>query len=452
VNSATWNEEKAKWLVSTTVNGEDKTEEADFFIVATGHFSEPRLPDYPGRDEYKGHLRHSSNWDPSFVPDGKKIAVIGNGASGLQVVPQLQKVASHLDHYARSKTWIAGSFGGEELIRGPGRELPPQEPEAYLAHRKELEEGSWSRFSTIIKDSERNKASKETFIQLMKKRLAGREDLLESITPDFSPNCRRLTPGPGYLEAIQEDNVDLIRTPIERFTKTGIRTIDGQEHDYDAIICSTGADIQFTPPFPVIAGDIDLNRDWRPDGKIGFPDTYLGIGAPNFPNFIIVLGPNSTGLGGTVPHAIETELTYIAKILRKVSSQGIRTITPTQEATNDFRAYCESFFPRTVMSEHCSSWYNGGIPGGRIHGLWPGSGTHVTQARRDVRWEDFKYTYKNPQGNRFAYFGNGFSTKDEAATVADKLDLSINFTPYLKAESVRGEVDLKALHESWYEI
>jgi cation diffusion facilitator CzcD-associated flavoprotein CzcO len=117
----------------------------DFIITANGHFNEWKLPAYPGIEKFKGHLRHSSNWDPSFDPKGKRIATIGNGASGIQVTTALQKQAAHVDHYARNKTWIAGSFNPsarerqeaampftEEQIRDF------QDPEKYLAFRKHL--------------------------------------------------------------------------------------------------------------------------------------------------------------------------------------------------------------------------------------------------------------------------------------------------------------------------
>jgi len=134
-------------------------------------------------------------------------------------------------------------------------------------------------------------------------------------------------------------------------------------------------------------------------------------------------------------------VTYISKILRKC----------------DFRAYCESFFPRTVMSENCSSWYNGGIRGGRIHGIWPGSGTHLNIVRREVRWEDWEYTYRNAQGNRFGYFGNGWSKKDvleyEASLRGDhEAAEQVDFSPYLKKEAVEGTLDLRAYHEDWWEL
>lgn len=223
----------------------------------------------------------------------------------------------------------------------------------------------------------------------------------------------------------------------------------GTHRQVDAVICSTGHDTTFSAAFPIIANNKDLQASWRPGGSPGFPDSYLGIGATGFPNLLICLGPNSTGPAGTVPHSIENQMTYFAKVLRKASSQRIKSMSPSAEATRDYRAYCESFFPRTVMSEYCSSWYNGGIKGGRVHGLWPGSATHADIVRRDPRWEDWEYTYWNEQGNRFGYFGNGWARKD--VLVAEGAVEGVDMTPWLQEESVGGKVDLRKYHEGWWD-
>ena len=130
------------------------------------------------------------------------------------------------------------------------------------------------------------------------------------------------------LESLTEDNAELIKTPIKRFTPTGIETIDGKTHDFDAIFCATGANTDLVPPFPKKARGVDLNKAWKPDGKFGFPYTYMGTATPGFPNLFFLAGPHATGPSGTVPHAIEIALTYQAKVLRKVSTQGIKSIAP----------------------------------------------------------------------------------------------------------------------------
>ncbi|KAF7895667.1 uncharacterized protein EAF01_009629 [Botrytis porri] len=444
IAGAVWDEENAQWTLSieNVENGETTEEQFEVVVMAIGRFNAWKLPDYPGISDYKGHLRHSSNWDPNFDPTGKTVAVLGNGASGLQVVPNLQKVVKHLDHYARSKTWIAGSFGGE----GERRTLEPnyfspdllksfEDPETYQKFRKELEGKFYGRFAALFKGTEDNKKLEEDFRKLMAERLKKKPELLDAIVPDFAPNCRRLTPGPGYLEALTEENVSFIQTPIDRFTEKGIVTIDGVERKVDAVICSTGANIDMRPPFPIVAFGHNLRDAWDPD-----PLTYLGVASPSFPNLLFVSGPNAHGTSGTIPNQTETQITYLAKILRKVSQQSIKTFVPSKEATNDFIAYSDAFFPRTVWTDNCKSWANSGRPGGRIHGHWPGSALHVNFIRRDPRWEDWEYTYKSKTGNRFAYLGNGWTVKE---TIAGS-----DLTPYLKRPD---QIDLRSYHEEWFE-
>ncbi|KAI8271884.1 FAD-binding monooxygenase moxY [Colletotrichum sp. SAR 10_98] len=237
VTSAEWSEEKAKWIVKIRSDEGDFVDEANFLITATGHFSDPKLPDYPGIKDFKGHLRHTSNWDPNFDPKDKRIAVIGNGASGLQVLPQLQKVASSIDHYARNKTWVAAPIGGEDLADfvADNIEDARTSPEKYLRFRKALEAKLFSRFGGIFKDGPQNAAAEESIRKLMKTRLSGNDELAEEIIPDFSVGCRRLTPGPGYLEALTADNVTYIRGLIAEFTETGIRTVDGTHREVQQV-------------------------------------------------------------------------------------------------------------------------------------------------------------------------------------------------------------------------
>ena len=422
-------------------------EKADFVLPAIGRFNAWKLPDIPGISDYKGHLRHASNWDPTFDASEKSVAVIGNGASGIQLVSNIQKLVKHLDHYARNKTWISASFGGDErpIESQPFSKEQKQifqDPQKYLEFRKDLEDKYWRRFGALFRGSAENAEVRNTFTKLMKERLKKKPELADRLVPDFAPLCRRPTPGPGYLEAISEDNVDYIQAPIKRITATGIETTDGEVRAVDAIFCATGANVDMAPPFSIRAHGIDLKAAWKPNGQFGFPYTYLGAATPGFPNLLFVHGPHGTGASGTVPQAVEVQLTYYAKILRKVAREGIRTITPSKKAADDFVEYSDALFAKTVLSDNCSSWYNSGRPGARIHGLWPGSGLHVTTVRREPRWEDWEYTYLSESGNRFAwYFGNGWTKKEN--------DFEADAVSYLKLPS---QIDLRDLHESWWDL
>lgn len=453
VEDASWDAAEAVWRITLRDEdtGEQLVEVAEFVLTATGRFNAWKLPDYPGIGDYKGLLRHASNWDPSFDPAGKKVAVIGNGASGIQLVANLQKTVGRLDHYARNKTWIATSWAGDERTMEPQpypqhlKDSFERDPEAYLQFRKALEQKYWRGFSAFFRGSEASTELRAQFVEVMRRRLAAKPELLRHLIPDFSPNCRRLTPGPGYLEAISSDNVEYIRTPIRRFTATGIEDADGRLREVDAVVCATGANVDHVPAFGVRAHGRDLREVWGGDGH-GFPYTYLGVATPGFPNLLFVGGPHGTGPSGTVPHAAEVQLTYAAKVLRKAAREGVRSMAPTTRAADDFVEYSDALFATTVLTDRCSSWYNGGRAGGRVHGVWPGSAGHVTAVRREPRWEDWEYEYLDGEGgvsaNRFAwYFGNGW-TKKEA-------DPGSDMTSYLR---VPDEIDLRDYHESWWSL
>lgn len=449
VQGAYWDHENLQWRVETLnlVTGNPSTEHFDYLITAIGHFNSWKLPEYAGIDRYRGVLMHSSGWDPTFDPTGKRVATIGNGASGIQVTTEIRKVADHVDHYARSRTWIAGAFQpnakdrqDEPMYISEDQKQSFNDPEVYLAYRKGLEGTFWRAFEAQIADSAVSSRSREDFTELMRRRLVDNPSLLEKLVPDFPPHCRRLTPGPGYLEALTKPNLTLIQTPIKEFTQDGIVTADGKHRSVEAVICSTGANTDFAPPFPIVSGKHDLSKDWKEDGAFGFPYTYLGLATPGFPNLAFLLGPNSAGPSGTVPQSVESMVTYVAKVLRKMSSEGIRTMAPSKAAADDFLAYCDAFFPRTNLAKNCSSWSNGGRPGARIHGHWPGSAAHLTHVRREPRWEDWEYVYARPE-NRFSYFRNGW-TRKEANEDSD-------MTPYLKLDK---DNDLKDIHERWWDV
>ncbi|KAF7171420.1 hypothetical protein CNMCM6106_005797 [Aspergillus hiratsukae] len=430
VQKAEWLPEEAKWRLTLKdlENGRVYEEKLDVVISAIGLFNAWKLPDYEGINDYQGHLFHSSNWNHDVNLKGKRVALIGNGAAGLQVLPSIQPVAAHVDHYARNRTWIADSVDGIGIRPLEAKLFSPEQLESfkvseeYLKYRKSVEMLYFARCGSLFKDTPENKAETR-FI------------------PDFPPNCRRPTPGPGYLEALTKDNVSYIQTRIKKFTSKGIVTEDGTEREVDVVICATGANVDYAPPFRIVANGIDLKSAWKPDGLFGHPYNYLGVATPGFPNFFFIGGPHSTGHSGTVPNSVENVLTYIAKFLRKIRSQGIRTMQPSKAATDDFVEYCDRWYPRTVWSANCRSWYNGGRPGGRIHGLFPGSAVALNYIRRDPRWEDWEYTYTNPSGNRFAYFGNGWRQRE--------LDDEADLTPHLQKPE---EIDLRTYLEGWWDV
>ncbi|PNH28359.1 hypothetical protein BJF96_g8447 [Verticillium dahliae] len=323
VEGLNWDDVKSEWQISVRDLKTDvlRTETADFVLTAIGRFNAWKLPDYPGINDFKGTLRHASNWDPEFDPRGKNIAVIGNGASGIQLTSHLQR------------GWATRPLCPKQDLEQ--RDAFKQDPDTYLKYRKEQEGQYYRGFNGYLKGHETVESQRESFKKAMNDRLARRPDLVDALIPDFSPHCRRLTPGPGYLEAITADNVDYIRTKIKRITPTGIETEDGRHREVDAIFCATGANVDMVPPFPIIARGEDLSQTWREGGKAI----------------------------RTVPHNVENQVVFYARILRKAAREGIRTIQPKKRAAEQYTQWSDAFFATTVLSEGCSSWYNGGKPG-----------------------------------------------------------------------------------------
>jgi len=249
------------------------------------------------------------------------------------------------------------------------------------------------------------------FSELMKTRLSKKPEILDSLLPGFSVGCRRLTPGPGYLEALVEDNVDFINTRIRRCTPNGVELVDGTTVELDVLVCATGFQASAPPPFDVVGkGGQTLAQKFSP-----YPETYLSMASDGFPNYFMMLGPNSAIGTGSLTMMMEMEGDYIIKCIRKMQKEDIRSMDVKPQRVKDFSQIIDSYFKRTVYLDSCNSWYrsNGGA-GNRITGLWPGSSLHAMETFRSPRWEDFDYAYMGgeagKQVNQLAWLGNGWSS------------------------------------------
>lgn len=254
--------------------------------------------------------------------------------------------------------------------------------------------------------------AQDLFAKSMSERLASRPDIFKTLLPSFAPGCRRLTPGRGYLEALCEPNVDFITSGIASLNSTGLTTRDGIHHPLDVLVCATGFKAGAPPPFPIIgANNTSLSKHW-----VNFPRTYLSLATDNFPNFFMMLGPNSAIGSGSLTMMIESLGDYIVRCVRKLQKENILAMTVKSARVDDFLEYSGEYFKRTVFSDDCRSWYKNAR--NEVTGLWPGSTQHCLEVLRSPRWEDFEYVYvgeesfgkgKGKEGNRLAWLGNGWT-------------------------------------------
>lgn len=351
----------------------------------------------------------------------KRVGVIGNGSSAIQIVPKVRALEGvKLWSFARSPTWIAAKFGDHAMMKlgldvhdtqfsRKHQESMARHPDQYYKMRKVIETDSNMAYPIVLRGTELQLASKEMFELDMKQRLKDRPELLKGMIPSFAPGCRRLTPGPGYLESLSEDNVTVINTAIGRITETGVQLASGEDIELDALICATGFKTDAPPTFEVVGkGGMTLGQRWNP-----YMESYLSVAVDGFPNFLMVGGPNC-GVGvGSLTIVLESLGDYVVKVVRKMQKEDYASIEPKAQRVADFSAMVDEYFKRTVFSDECSSWYRGGRRSGRIVALWPGSTPHCLEALRAPRWEDYDYEpvvdETGSAGNALRWMGNGWS-------------------------------------------
>ncbi|KAG4421443.1 hypothetical protein IFR04_005393 [Cadophora malorum] len=344
VVKAVWDEQRGLWLLKIRdgSTGEVVEDQCHFLVNGGGFLNNWKWPSIQGIESFQGTLLHSAAWDQTSDLKGRRIAVIGNGSSGIQLVTALQPVAGHLTTFIRNTKERIGEF--------------LDHPEKLLDYRKAMENDLNGGFKSALFDSPEQAAARQTLREMMRARLGDRHDLADRITPDFGVGCRRPTPGVGYLEALTEKNVRVVFNSITRIVSQGIELDTGEIIELDAIVCATGFDVSWKPRFPVIGrGAIDIREQWSDR-----PTAYLSLAVPNFPNYIIYMGPNGPLSHGSAIPSIEHITKYVIKLLHKAQTERYKAVVPTQQALDDFIEHADTFLARTVWNAKCRSWLKGG--------------------------------------------------------------------------------------------
>ena len=362
VDAATWDDDAKRWRLETS----EGTITCDVVVTAHGFLSEPAVPYFEGIETFRGEVMHSAMWDPSYDVTGKRVAVIGTGASAVQIVPRVHETAEHLSVFQRTAAWILPHRG--RPIHDWERALYRRVPRVQRFVR------GWHYWSAefiiatrLIKNPARTAFIRKMALKQLDEQVPDPE-LRAKLTPTFLPGCKRLTPSNEYLPAIASKKTTLVTSGIERMVPEGIVTKDGVTHEVDVIILATGFRVtDNTFPELVTGRDGRTMRETWDDGGMG---AYNGTTFAGFPNLFMLAGPN-TGIGHTsLVYMIEAQLPYVMQALELMGERDIEVLEVRPDVQAAYNEMIQRKLATTVWNTGgCTSWYLD--KHGRNTTIWP---------------------------------------------------------------------------------
>jgi cation diffusion facilitator CzcD-associated flavoprotein CzcO len=361
VDDATWDEHDRAWQVTTSAG----TVTADIVVSGSGGLSEPRLPDIPGIDDFQGEIFHSARWNHDYDLTGKRVAVIGTGASAIQIVPEIAERVGHLDVYQRTAPWVIPR--NDRAYTGVERLAFRHVPLVQKLYRTAIYWGREAYVPAFTLAPGLAAPARAAALANIRKGISD-PALRKAVTPDYQIGCKRILISNTYYPALDRDDVDLVTDPIARITPTGIVTADGTEREVDCLVVATGFYTTDQPIAHHVKGrdGRTLADVWAEHGMA----SYKGTTTAGFPNLFQIVGAN-TGLGhSSMVFVIESQIAYIVSAIQQMDAHRIATVEPRQEAQDAWNDNLHRRMARTVWSTGgCASWYLD--EHGRNTTLWP---------------------------------------------------------------------------------
>ncbi|HEX7671240.1 MAG TPA: NAD(P)/FAD-dependent oxidoreductase [Polyangiaceae bacterium] len=364
IASAVFHEESNTWKIRTTAGEEIR---ADILVTGTGQLNRPSVPSFPGLAEFRGTAFHSALYRSDHDLAGRRVAVIGNGASAIQLVPRIANQAARLLVFQRTPNWL---LPRNDRVYGPrARSVLRRLPSLLYLYRALIFFLCEGRFF-VLRDTGVRARMQEVSKQFMESQV--REPVLRAqLTPTYPMGCKRILISDDYYPTLERPNVELITDAIERFSPEGVVTAGGREHPVDTVIFATGFEsTSFLAPMEIRGrGGRRLSEAWV-DGA----EAYLGIAVAGFPNLFLLYGPN-TNLGhNSIIFMIECQVDYVLKCLELLEPHGERAAGATLEVRPEaMRLYNEQLqrdLQETAWGEGCTSWYK--TAAGKVTNNWSG--------------------------------------------------------------------------------
>lgn len=370
VLDARWDDAAQRWIVRTEGPGGEREYAARTIISGSGGLSEPRLPEIEGIDGFQGEIFHSARWDHDVDLAGKRIAVIGTGASAIQLVPELQQVAAasggHVDVYQRTPNWVIPR--NERSFTALEKAVFKRVPGAQRALRSFVYATLEARVPAFARFPQLMRAVEHQGKRNIAKGISDPE-LRAKVTPAYRAGCKRILISNKWYPALDADEVDLVTDPIAKITGDAVVTADGVERPIDVLVVATG----FYVTEPPIAQHI-TGREGRTLADVwdeGGMAAYKGTTVHGFPNLFQLVGPN-TALGhSSMIFIIESQVRYVVEAARAMRRAGLAVVEPKQSAQDAWTAQIRRKMKPTVwQTGGCASWYLDKF--GNNTTLWPG--------------------------------------------------------------------------------
>ena len=381
VEEARWNTATDQWDVTiTTPDGKRETHSADYLFSAVGILNIPKYPQIDGLDEFAGEVYHTSRWPAEADLSGKRVAVIGNGASGMQVAPAIADEVSRMTIFARSKQWAAPFPQFRKKVPEGVRYLMQVVPlyRAWLEQRL-----SWTFndrvHGTLFRDpewehperavNEINDAHRRVFTRYVEEQLQDRPELIERVLPEYPPFAKRMLLDNGWFRTIKKPHVDLIPEHLAKVEGNTLSTSSGETVEADVIILATGFQTtNVLGSYDIVGREGQLLRDhWGEDNA----SAYLGTLVPGFPNFFILLGPNvGSGHGGSMIRNIENQMHFAGQVVQCAEAQKASTVEVKETAYTDYSRRIDDAHDRLVWTHPgTENWYRNSQ--GRVVAITP---------------------------------------------------------------------------------
>ena len=372
-----------EWVVSLIdASGNNKEEKFDYIISGLGGLHSPAYPNVPGLEDFRGASFHTAKWDHNVDLTGKKVAIIGNAASAVQAVPEIDDKVASLTIFQRTPNWMMDRDNKEYS----GKALKLMRLLPIIPLLKRLRIFLWAEF--VLHPAFRENSFMQKLARMRAEAFLRQEvkdpELLSKLIPDYSVGCKRILFIDSYLQSLQKDHVQLVNRAVKAVTKNGITDADDKSRNFDVIIYATGFN-----PFNILSsmevkgrGGTTLSESWQENIR-----SHKTVAVSGFPNFFMLLGPNSALGHNSVILMIEAQVNYIVKCLKKMRKNGWTSLDPKPASQEKFNSFIQGQLKGTVWQGGCSSWYKDSD--GQNFTIWPMSATRYMLNMRKPDFSEY---------------------------------------------------------------